>query len=282
MLNERKKLIASLTANLDSFNTFVQKLNKKIQNATNFLLNFFSSKFFMALWYWLCFKWSTMDKTSRNLLKYLLVCWLTFERWPMTNDYVWQLQKKKSNVTQIAITKTLTHHSTAAHKMRINSQYFNVLARLDHLFWLIILIQFVSFSRPQRNNFPTSPCPNVFLYKYNGQEWYGEIRAPIALMLQQQSALLKVTFTLKTANVSDFRLCFGSEIRDSVEIFLLNNFNDLVRKKYFVFFFILCHFFRCQNGIFTFQWKVSIVFWRVLLYFWVFSKKMTKILNGIH
>lgn len=70
-------------------------------------------------------------------------------------------------------------------------------------FLIIIFLALVSKCHQQRNNFPVSPCPNVFLYKYDGQEWYGEIKAPTSLLLQQQSAMLKVTFTLRLSqNVS--------------------------------------------------------------------------------
>lgn len=81
---------------------------------------------------------------------------------------------------------------------RINLNY---LCLSFQLFWLIILFQFVSQSQ-QQNVFPSSPCPNVFLYKYNGQEWYGELKAPATLIFQQQPAMLKVTF--EATNVSLF------------------------------------------------------------------------------
>lgn len=69
---------------------------------------------------------------------------------------------------------------------------------------ILILIVLMSNSHQQRNNFPVSPCPNVFLYKYDGQEWYGEIKTPTTLILQQGSALLEVTFTLRiTQNVGN-------------------------------------------------------------------------------
>lgn len=46
--------------------------------------------------------------------------------------------------------------------------------------------------------FPISPCPNVFLYKFDGAEWFGEIKAIASS--QKSLSILKVTMALRIAH----------------------------------------------------------------------------------
>lgn len=82
------------------------------------------------------------------------------------------------------------------------------LFRSNFLFRIILLIGLAVNSHQEFNNFPVSPCPNVFLYKYDGQEWHGEIKIPTSAILQQQSNMLKVTFTLRASQNVSFSLVF--------------------------------------------------------------------------
>lgn len=68
------------------------------------------------------------------------------------------------------------------------------------------LSEFILKSQQQGNGPPVSPCPNVFLYKFDGQEWYGEIKASTASVTQKSKSMLKVTMALRIAhNVSNFQ-----------------------------------------------------------------------------
>lgn len=76
----------------------------------------------------------------------------------------------------------------------------------NFLFRIILLIELAKNSHQEFNHFPVSPCPNVFLYKYDGKEWHGEIKIPTSAISQQQSALLKVTFIQRVLQNVSFPL----------------------------------------------------------------------------
>lgn len=77
-----------------------------------------------------------------------------------------------------------------------------MLFHLNNLFIVIILTEFVLNAHPNHIHSPFNPCPNVFAYKYDGRDWYGEIKA--TTNVQQQSFMLNVTFLQQiTRNVSE-------------------------------------------------------------------------------
>lgn len=115
-----------------------------------------------------------------------------------------------------------------------------MLHQVKFMFLIIISLELVSKCLQQRNNFPVSPCPNVFLYKYDGQEWYGEIKAPTSFLLQQQSAMLKVTFTLRlqhnvslTAQETTFwSFIFQFKLKPKINIKTFRRFKLVERKSH--------------------------------------------------
>lgn len=66
--------------------------------------------------------------------------------------------------------------------------FFNFLAflQINQFLWILTL------------TFPISPCPNVFLYKFDGVEWFGEIKAMTSS--QKSFSILKVTMALRIAH----------------------------------------------------------------------------------
>lgn len=55
----------------------------------------------------------------------------------------------------------------------------------------------------QRNNLPSSPCPNVFQYKFDGNSWFGELEVA-SPAIEQREVILLVSLSLRAAtSVSD-------------------------------------------------------------------------------
>lgn len=63
---------------------------------------------------------------------------------------------------------------------------------------LIHLIVLSEIHAQQNNEIPNSPCPNIFQYKYNGNEWYGEITLP-SPPIQHREVVLHLTLSLRAA-----------------------------------------------------------------------------------
>lgn len=71
-------------------------------------------------------------------------------------------------------------------------------------FALLITISWSTHSvRAQKNNLPSSPCPRVFQYKFDGEEWYGELDVP-SPPIEHREVILQVSLSLRAAtNVSN-------------------------------------------------------------------------------
>lgn len=62
---------------------------------------------------------------------------------------------------------------------------------------LIILIDLIALGQQQHTNFPKSPCPSVFLYRYNGREWYGIINIINSMAIDRRSNVLRAIFSMR-------------------------------------------------------------------------------------
>lgn len=71
------------------------------------------------------------------------------------------------------------------------------------LFIFIIIFKLLTLNA-QRNNLPSSPCPELFQYKFNGNDWYGELELP-SPKIDQREVILQVSLSLRAStNVSAF------------------------------------------------------------------------------
>lgn len=64
-----------------------------------------------------------------------------------------------------------------------------------------LLIQFayhVNYSQQQLNNLPQSPCPHVFEYEYDGNEWFGVITVS-SPRLDQKEVILHLALSLRAS-----------------------------------------------------------------------------------
>lgn len=69
---------------------------------------------------------------------------------------------------------------------RLNFLNLLIFFQINQFLWILIL------------TFPISPCPNVFLYKFDGVEWFGEIKALTSS--QKSLSILKLTMALRIAH----------------------------------------------------------------------------------
>lgn len=64
---------------------------------------------------------------------------------------------------------------------------------------LLLGIKFrVTQQQPSKGDIPDSPCPQLFKYKYNGNDWYGELELP-SPPIQHREVILKVVLSLRAA-----------------------------------------------------------------------------------
>lgn len=63
---------------------------------------------------------------------------------------------------------------------------------------LLIQCTFVNYSHQQYNNQPVSPCPHIFEYRYDGNDWFGVITTN-APRLDQKEAVLQLTLSLRAS-----------------------------------------------------------------------------------
>lgn len=70
-----------------------------------------------------------------------------------------------------------------------------------HALILILLTLCILQTEQQRNNMPSSPCPSIFLYKFDGNKWYGElqIESPSA---NQREITLQVSLSVPAPEVT--------------------------------------------------------------------------------
>lgn len=61
---------------------------------------------------------------------------------------------------------------------------------------LILLKQFQCTN--QHYDLPSSPCPNLFQYKYDGNNWIGELELP-SPPIQHHEVVLHITLSLRAA-----------------------------------------------------------------------------------
>lgn len=63
---------------------------------------------------------------------------------------------------------------------------------------LVILLKCIDFTNPQYYDIPSSPCPQLFQYKYNGNDWIGEVELP-SPPIDHHEVILHITLSLKAA-----------------------------------------------------------------------------------
>lgn len=61
---------------------------------------------------------------------------------------------------------------------------------------LLIQLAFVGYSQQQFGAQPSSPCPQIFEYRYDGNDWFGVITTN-APRLNQQEVVLQLSLSLR-------------------------------------------------------------------------------------
>lgn len=63
---------------------------------------------------------------------------------------------------------------------------------------LFLLLKRIDLTNPQYYDIPSSPCPQLFQYKYNGNDWIGELELP-SPPIQHHEVILHITLSLKAS-----------------------------------------------------------------------------------
>lgn len=63
---------------------------------------------------------------------------------------------------------------------------------------LFLFLKCIDLTNPQFYDIPSSPCPQLFQYKYNGNDWIGELELP-SPPIQHHEVILHITLSLKAA-----------------------------------------------------------------------------------
>lgn len=63
---------------------------------------------------------------------------------------------------------------------------------------IIILCVEIGLTEQQSQGVPNSPCPQLFQYRYDGNNWYGEMVLP-SPPIQHNEVILLVTLSLRAA-----------------------------------------------------------------------------------
>lgn len=71
-------------------------------------------------------------------------------------------------------------------------------------FVVLVLLELFCLTKEQQQHFdiPSSPCPHLFQYKFNGNSWTGEIELPSPELpnnIQQHEVVLHLTLSLRAA-----------------------------------------------------------------------------------
>lgn len=77
------------------------------------------------------------------------------------------------------------------------------MAWLCHSAQIITLAVFIVTSSGQQNNHPSNPCPEIFQYKFNGNEWYGVVEIPDLHLQYKHSIELIVTLYLRVSTTQN-------------------------------------------------------------------------------
>lgn len=69
-----------------------------------------------------------------------------------------------------------------------------------HFVILIVLVLCDRFfvTKLQQYDIPTSPCPRLFQYKFDGNSWNGELELP-SPPIQHREVILQITLSLRAA-----------------------------------------------------------------------------------
>lgn len=60
------------------------------------------------------------------------------------------------------------------------------------------MLMCIDLANPQYYDIPPSPCPQLFQYKYNGNDWIGELELP-SPPIEHHEVILHITLTLRAA-----------------------------------------------------------------------------------
>lgn len=63
---------------------------------------------------------------------------------------------------------------------------------------LFLLLRVCHLTKSQYSDIPSSPCPQLFQYKYNGNDWIGEVELP-SPPIEHHEVILHITLSLRAA-----------------------------------------------------------------------------------
>lgn len=83
---------------------------------------------------------------------------------------------------------------------RENSCHFQIKMRFNSIvFWSIWLwLHFYAVNPQQYFDIPSSPCPQLFQYKFDGNNWIGELELP-SPPIQHREVILNLVLSLRAA-----------------------------------------------------------------------------------
>lgn len=78
-----------------------------------------------------------------------------------------------------------------------NRNFDKMYRQIGFLLHLFVLHLSLAEQQP-RSDVPASPCPQIFQYKFNGNDWFGEIILP-SPPIQHREVVLHLTLSLRAA-----------------------------------------------------------------------------------
>lgn len=74
--------------------------------------------------------------------------------------------------------------------------------QFQNIIFIVIfsLLRVIHLTKSQYNDIPSSPCPQLFQYKYNGNDWIGEVELP-SPPIEHHEVILHITLSLRAATM---------------------------------------------------------------------------------